>query len=62
MCNVITALCVLYRKILSLLHHLRQIFQRHLGAGACIVEAAVGVFLDDYLTLVLRHISLLNPV
>ncbi len=43
--DVVAGLGVLYREILALLHHLGEIVERHIGAGARIVEAAVGIFL-----------------
>jgi len=60
--NVVPAFCILDRKILPLLYHLRQVFQRYVSAGACVVEAAIGVFLDYDLPVILRHISLPKPV
>lgn len=34
-------------EILFPLHHLRQILERHVGARAGVVEASIGVLLDD---------------
>ncbi len=58
--DVVAGLGVLNGEILALLDHLRQVFQRHIGAGARIVEAAIGIFLDYDLAVVFGHIILPN--
>jgi hypothetical protein len=44
--DVLAGLGVVNHKILALFDHDREVFQRHIGAGAGIIEPAVGVFLD----------------
>ena len=44
--DVLAGLGVEDDEIFAGLHHGRQVFQRHIGAGAGVVEAPVGVFLD----------------
>jgi hypothetical protein len=56
--DVIAALGIEDNEVLTFLDHDRQIIQRHIGAGAGIVESAIGVFLDGDGAAVLRHSSL----
>jgi hypothetical protein len=44
--NVVAGLGVIDQKILALFHHGREIFERHIGAGAGIIEPPVSIFLD----------------
>src|SRR5262249_52693600 len=44
---VLVGLGVMHDKIAALLDHLRKVFERHITAGRRVVEAPVGVFLDD---------------
>ena len=49
-------------EILAALHHRGEVFERHVGAGAGIVEPPVGVFLDDdRLFLVFCHVITRSP-
>ena len=59
--DVLAAFGVLDGEIVALLHHDRQVVQRHIGAGAGVVETPVGVFLDNDLTVAFRHQGLLSP-
>ena len=45
--DVLAGLGVVDDEILALLDHLGEVFERHVGGGAGVVEPAVGVFLDD---------------
>jgi hypothetical protein len=44
--DVLAGLGVVHQKVLARLHHRGEILQRHVGAGAGIVEPPIGVFLD----------------
>ena len=44
--DVVAGLGVVDEEILALLHHRREVFERHIGAGAGIIEPPVRVFLD----------------
>ncbi len=44
--DVLAGLRVEHREILAALHHGGEIFERHIGAGASVVEPPVGVLLD----------------
>ena len=44
--DVLAALGVVDHEILARFHHGGEIFERHIGAGAGIIEAPVGIFLD----------------
>ena len=44
--DVVAGLGVVDEEILAVLHHRREILERHIGAGAGIIEPPVGVFLD----------------
>src|SRR5215213_7521509 len=52
--DLLARLRVIDHEILTLAHHAGQIFQRHVGGSARMVEAAVGIFLDDRRFLVRR--------
>ena len=60
--DVVAALGVEDDKILALFDHDRQIIKRDIGAGAGVVETAIGVFLDGNGASVLCHFSLSSKV
>jgi hypothetical protein len=53
--DVLAGFGILHGEILALLHHDREIVQRHIGARARVVEPPVRIFLDDDLTVVPGH-------
>ncbi|MNY61556.1 hypothetical protein D3C86_1982490 [compost metagenome] len=53
--DVLAGLCVLHRKNLTLLHHLGEILQGDIGAGAGVIQPPVGIFLDNRLAFGFRH-------
>ncbi len=53
--DVVAGLGVIDEEILALLHHRREILERHIGAGAGIIEPPVRVFLDRGGLVCFRH-------
>ena len=45
--QVLPGLGVVHHEFVAGLHHLGEVVERHVGAGRGVVEAPVGVFLDD---------------
>jgi hypothetical protein len=49
-------------EVLAVLDHHRQVVERDIGACAGVVEAPVGVFLDDDVAVFLGHVLSLHPI
>jgi hypothetical protein len=45
--NVVAGLGICHDEVFAALHHAREVVQRHIGRRARVIEATVGVLLDD---------------
>ena len=59
--DVLVGLGVVDHEILAGLHHGGEVFERHIGAGAGVVEPPVGVFLDGDRLVGLGHALVTSP-
>jgi len=60
--DVLVGLGVIDHEVDVLLHHLRQVLERHVGAGSRVVEPAVRVFLDDHAIVVRLSLFACHPI
>jgi hypothetical protein len=44
--DVLASLDIVHNKVLAPLHHRGEVFERHMSAGARVVEPPIGVFFD----------------
>jgi hypothetical protein len=53
--NVIAGFGVIDEEVFAFLHHRREVFERHIGAGAGIIEPPVCILLDRGRLVCFRH-------